>query len=869
MLGLMTSVVIGITDGTWAQTNSNLLEPVNSENAATDDFTILPVGVNVGERAVIFTVLVRGQEDGSQAVDFAQWLVPYDTVIKALKLEVTSLADGQLEVRSPGLITRINPSQLRNDPELGLVFSIEEVQTLLGVPTEFDINEYAIVFNPPWLGKKGGRIGITAAPVQLEGLPLVKPAHLTLTAIEQGVNAAGSEAASLDYQGELIGVGTLLDGSWYFRVNQPELLDSRTWNLAEAQYLQQTDTADYVIGSQPSFWRTQTAGDYWGFTTIQRQGFTPPGSLGGGGFIPGQRLQASQVGRTIVGEAEAGTLVRLTQGFGDLVLAEVLVDSSGIYRFDDVPIGGRSFGNYRVLLYPQGRLTAQPEIRDATFSTVPGQIPAGASATIVSTGIRRQASGREDQSFVGEFTNVQGGVNQRWGISENITIGIGGVYDQVPRGIGEIFFRPAAIPLELAATVVSPDEEESWDVNASLRYNPTANFSAQFNSDRFSQRLNLNWRVSPNFSLLGIYNSRDSTAVGAQTAFSGRGFFTFARATIDTENRFRWNLTQRLGSLEFTQQGNEIGTLSNLDYNLSGRRFLNIGHSLLLNYETRSQNRSDNLLTLGWRYRSAARSVDGNHLWSMQLGYGVGSRGSGLVTTVQIGAIPGLLLRGRYEEVSVTTGQSSYSIELLASINLQQGIAPGDRQSDRFRNKGGVLIQPFFDRNNNGKRDNGEEIYTENPELLLILNNQPFKSFRPEIQANRILVRLPPAIYRLDLDPSGFPLDWQATVDAYAVEVVAGSYTLVPVPLIPSYTLSGVVTDAAGNPVAGARVEAVTSDAAQRRFSVTNGAGVYYLERLPQGSFTLQINGEPAQPGMIILDESSEPFQELNLQQPN
>ncbi|NES24574.1 MAG: carboxypeptidase regulatory-like domain-containing protein, partial [Symploca sp. SIO3E6] len=563
MLGLITSVVIGITDNTWSQTNSNLLELTNSENPTTPaikepaDFTILPVGVNVGERAVIFTVLVRGEEDGSGAVNFEQWLVPYDTVIKALKLEVTPLADGLIEMRSPGLITRIDPSQLRNDPELGLVFSIEEIQTLLGVPAEFEINEYAIVFNPPWLGKRGGRIGITEVPIQLEGLPLVKPANFTFTAIEQGVNTTGSEASSLDYQGELTAVGTLLDGSWYFRVNQPELLDSRTWNLREAQYLQQTNAADYVVGSQPSFWRTQAAGDYWGVTTIQRQGFTPPESLGGSGFIPGQRLQSSQVGRTIVGETDPGTLVRLTQGFGDIVLAEVLVDSSGIYRFDDVPIGGRSFGNYRVLLYPQGRLTAQPEIREATFSTVPGQIPAGASATLISAGIRRQASGREDQSFVGEFTNVQGGVNQRWGVSEDVTLGIGGIYDQLPRGIGEIFFRPTDIPLELAATVVSPNEEESWDVNASLRYNPTAHLSTRFNSDRISQRFNLNWRVSPNFSLLGSYNSRDSTAVGVQTTFSGRGFFTFARATLDTENRFRWNLTQRLGSLEFTQQGNE------------------------------------------------------------------------------------------------------------------------------------------------------------------------------------------------------------------------------------------------------------------------------------------------------------------------
>jgi hypothetical protein len=60
-------------------------------------------------------------------------------------------------------------------------------------------------------------------------------------------------------------------------------------------------------------------------------------------------------------------------------------------------------------------------------------------------------------------------------------------------------------------------------------------------------------------------------------------------------------------------------------------------------------------------------------------------------------------------------------------------------------------------------------------------------------------------------------------------------------------------------------VEAVGSKGTQRRFSVTNGAGVYYLERLQPDTYTLLVNGEPAQPGTITLNESSEPFRELNL----
>lgn len=833
--------------------------------SSEEEFNVFPVGLNVGRRNVIQSVLVRGQEDGLEAVDFENWLIPYDAVIQALKLEVTPLSDSQIEVRSPGLVTRLDLSQLRDDPELGLVFSIQDLSTLFGVSAEFNINEYAIALNPTWLGQTTATEESTQI-VQLEGLPRIKPQSLTLTAIEQQVNTTGSPDSSLNYQGELAAVGTFLEGSWYTRVNQADLRDSRTWNLAEAQYLRQSETADYVIGSQSTFWRTQGSSDYWGFTSIHRQGFAPMPSFGG--FSPGQRLQASQVGRTIVGEAEPGTLVRLTEGFSDRILAEVLVDSSGVYRFEDVTADGQSPGNYRVLLYPEGRLSAQPEIREATFSTVPGQIPAGATATILSGGFRREAADSESPNLIGRFGGFRGGIARRWGLSENLTAGIGGVYDEVPRGLGEVFFKPSGIPLEIAASLLTPDADGTWDVETNIRYNPTSSLSAQFSRDRFAERFDFNWRALPGITVIGTYNSRDNAAVGIQTTWSAPHSFTLARATLDSDNRLRWNLTQRWGSLEFNQQRSDIGLRSQLNYNLSGSNLLSRGHSLFFSYETRTINNRDDLATLGWRFRSPTRTKDGTYRWEAELAYGTGSQGSGFVATVQTAVLPGLLLRGRYEGISVTSNEAQYRLELATSLNLQRGISPGDRQADRFRTRGGLLIQPFFDRNANGQRDAGEDYYTENADLLFLLNNRPLKLYRPEVRRDRILLRLPADTYRLDLDPAGLPLDWQAMEDAYAVEVVAGSYTPVPLPLIQSYTLSGVVVDDRGNPVAGARVEAIGQDTGQRRFSVTNGAGVYFLERLLQGTFDLQVNGEPAQPATITLDADSEAFQELNLVQP-
>ncbi|MDB9376407.1 carboxypeptidase-like regulatory domain-containing protein, partial [Nodularia sphaerocarpa] len=826
--------------------NPITINPVNANTAPTEntaqlteqfeDFTTFPVGVNVGNRNVIRGVLVRGKEDGSQAINFESWLLPYDTVIQVLRLNVTTLADGQLEVRSPGIVTRINPQTLLNDPELGLVFSIADLKKIFGVDTTFDIVEYAVVLEVPWLNLSSRNIGEPEVPLIFDGLAEIPPEKFNIAAAEQRIFASGSANSSTNFSGDFLAVGTIFDGSWFVRTNQPQLGSIDQWRISEAQFLRQTDQADLFLGSQPTFWQGLGTDDYWGFTYIQRQGFTPPKNFSAGTSDPRQRLQSSQIGRTITGRAEPGSLVQLVQGFGNRILGEIFVDSSGIYRFEDVKVDNRSFNsNYRVFIYPEGRLTAAPEIRDPSFSTVPGQIPAGASAWIFSGGLKREVATALNPSLLGNFSDFRGGLAGRWGLSENLTLGLGGVYDQSLQGLAELFYRPDNFPLEVAVSALGGAD---LDLIANIRYEPTKNLRATFSSDRFSNRFNVNWNVVRGLSLFATTDSRNPTSGGLQVNYSRKSFFTFARASLDTESNFRWNLLQRFGQLELNQRGNEVGTFSELSYNLSKSSFLNLGHSLLFNYETRAQNSGDDLLTLGWRYRSDERASDGNYVWEAQAGYGMGSQGNGLVASLGTTVLPGVLLRGRYQGVSLTSNQSSFSIDLVSSLNFQGGISPGDRRSNYLRTQGGLLIKTFLDKNNNGKHDPGEEYYTDPEGAMLLVNNQPVKSLRAEVGSDRTKLRLTPGKYRIDVDPAGFPPDWRAETDAFAVNVVAGSYTRVIIPLTQSYSFSGVVTNAEGNALAGARVEAISTDTVQRSFSVTNTAGVYYLEGLQQGEYT-------------------------------
>lgn len=848
----------------------NLPEPGSDASSVSQaeipsGFSVFPVGIGLGQRIVEPGVLIRGAEDGSQALDFADWRVPYEAVVRALRLTVTALPDGQLEVRSPGLVVRLNPDELQVDPELGLILTIQEIEDLFGVPATFDINEYAIRFEPPWLTYWGSS-GVTPdIPIDLEGLPVISPPETTLTQVEQRLELADDGDSPVEYRGNLTAVGAIPGASWFARIDQPDLISLDEWRLLEAQILRQRDAFDVTLGSQTPFWEEGGSTDLWGVTTVIRNGFSPA-TLQQGSTDPRQRLQSSRIGRTVTGEAEPGTLVRLTEGFGNRVLAEVSVDSSGVYRFDNVPFGNNlASNNYLLLLYPNGRLTELPEIRTVSFTTVGGQIPAGASAWAIAAGVGRDAS---EGGFFGEFEDFRGGATYRLGLSESTTVGAGIVYDDGLRGLSEIFFQPDDGSLQLAASLLTPDDDGDWDWDAALRYDPSSTFSVNLTSDPIDTRLDLGWRVIPEVELLSLIRTENPSEFGFQLNLTGQNAFTYARITLDTDGELRWSGVQRWGQAELETRGDDVSSATELAYNFSGDRLFDTGHFAFASYETRDTGDDEGTLTsVGWRYRSTERSPDGNYAWEARLGMGFGSEGSGLLASLQTAAVPGLLIRARYDGVSVTESEDSFRLEVVSSLRTQGRIRPGDRRTTYLRTQGGLIIEPFLDANLNGTHDEGEERYTDDANLLLILNNEPIQGFRPDITPNSISVRVDPGTYRLDLDPAGFPMDWQPDTRAMAVVINPGVFTFVPVAFVPSYTITGVATNAEGNPIIGARVEAVSATG-ERVFSVTNDAGVFYLEGLRREPYTLQVNGEPTEPATLELNEESEFFQELNLVQP-
>ena len=875
----------------------NLSAAAQSESSSSEDSAlgVMLVGLAVDQITTVEATLIKGREDGTGAVAFERWLIPFDDAMAALGATVTSQEDGFLTIRTPGLATAIDPQVLDFDEDIGQAISIAAIEQYLGTPAVFDRGQYAIKFSPPptRLSIRSGfdrpfQSGDFSQPAVTEGLPNIAPADFSVSAITQSTRTTTGFGNQLFNRplGQLSAVGSAFGGSWYARLTQPSLTDFSSWQVSELQYLQQRDRQDYVVGSQPTFWRSRSSGqNYWGATTIQRWGFTSPQLNTTNGFSPRSRLQSSQVERTLSGEAEPGTFVQLTQGLNGPVIDETIVNSSGSYRFEGIPASNQlsrrySSQGYLVQLYPNGQLSSQPEVRSAVFTTLPGQLPKGASALIASAGTGRE--NREDELF-GGFRNFRGGLAYRRGISDSFTLGAGLVQDGSSQILTEGFYSPKGTPLRAAFSAIVDVETGEADVDADVRYLPTKNLELSFDSDRFSQRVRANWKLSSNLSLAATGNTRENAlALEARTNYRTKRWGAQAIASVDTNRNLRWSLSANYGALAFSHRGSEVSTRSSLVYRLSNQsRRLAAGsssHELALTHQTAngfnnrlptqtillptgesrlvesSFRRPDaSLTTAEWRYRSPQRRFDIGSRWNFSAGYSVGSQGSGPVASVAARLSPGLDLQMRYQSISVFDDSESLQISLVSRLNTQNGLAWGSRRQEALRTKGGLLVQPFFDTNANGVRDAGEPLYLESLELLIVINNDSVNTYQSETRPDGLLLPLAADTYRLDIDPAGLPIDRTAAEMAYAVEAVAGQYTTVAVPLVPTYSVSGVAIGADGLAISGARVEAVSVNG-HRQTSITNGAGVYYLDRLKPGAYSLSVNGTALEDGSIVLE---------------
>jgi hypothetical protein len=517
--------------------------------------------------------------------------------------------------------------------------------------------------------------------------------------------------------------------------------------------------------------------------------------------------------------------------------------------------------SYSILLYPRGQLNAKPRVETPRFTILPEQLAKGTSSNILSAGWRRL---RSDNNWFGGLTEFNAGAAQRWGISESLTVGVGTIYDNSNiQGLGELFFQPKGTPLRFAAVGLLGNTsniraDAVWDDYPNI-YGQVSYVQSSNTPSKTSYSVDIPIVQSALRFLVNGDTDR-GTNWGLQYSGSLAKGSTYARLTLQPNQRFSWDFFQSWNRFNISHRKNDSGTINYASYQV------NPWNSVVLEYNTMDNISLDQLAILSWRYRSPDYQIDGSSMWTADLGYAVGSRGNGPYVALSTAIIPGLSVQARYQAVSLSSNTGEYSVAIVTSFGTQAGLYAGNRRIDEMRTQGGILVQPFYDRNSNGKRDANESIYAESSDFL-ILNNELVNAQRVEKHSDRFLVRLLPGMYRLDLEAAGFPPDFQPTETSMAVRVTEGSYTPIMIPLQPSYTASGIIRRE-GKPLNGARVEATHAESKQIQLATTNTAGVYYLEPLRRGTYRITVNGKPANPEFIQVTESSKPLEEINMTAP-
>jgi Carboxypeptidase regulatory-like domain len=307
-----------------------------------------------------------------------------------------------------------------------------------------------------------------------------------------------------------------------------------------------------------------------------------------------------------------------------------------------------------------------------------------------------------------------------------------------------------------------------------------------------------------------------------------------------------------------------------ISYQLTDAPASQYGHRLLAGYQIGQQTTTTNiatnnnsLTTIGWQYRSPELTSDGSSIWQTELGYSWSSFGSGFSAGADLALFAGWRLRGNYRGVSDTSNQADFSLGLVTTLLFDGNVrGTNDRITD-LRTFGRLQATAFFDDNLNGIQDSGEKSYWD--PLLLRINENELSYYRNQVEGSTGVVSLQPGSYRVDVDPAGYPPNYRSVTPPQRVDIVASGISRVSIPLTPAYIVTGTLKDQNNNPIADARVEIIGADGRSKADSITNGAGLFYLEDLGQGEYKFKVSNYPIAPATIKIDATSKPLQEITL----
>lgn len=289
-------------------------------------------------------------------------------------------------------------------------------------------------------------------------------------------------------------------------------------------------------------------------------------------------------------------------------------------------------------------------------------LSAGTSALTLSGGGKNNLA--QDALAASEFQQFRGGVTYHRGIAEQVTLGIGFVYEDLLVGFTQLTYKSNVLPVQTTVSLLT--KESGLDLHSHVRLQPAKNITLNYYNDQDKQRFNADWGVLPGLNLIAQSNTKNkSFSTGIKLAIHSDFVSLSADAALDNNNNLQWNLKSRIGGLKFSYGTNQQKSTSDLSFKFLENNQYGFQCSAFVKYQTLlvKQN-TEEFTNWGSRITSATKVSKNKHKWTFDLGYGSGSYGKGLIVNSSIALKPNMFLNLTYQEISPTSDDTKVKLML-------------------------------------------------------------------------------------------------------------------------------------------------------------------------------------------------------------
>ncbi|HEY9799839.1 MAG TPA: carboxypeptidase regulatory-like domain-containing protein [Leptolyngbyaceae cyanobacterium] len=806
-------------------TDTNNSARVKFTEADSSDVENLLLGIIINRREVGSLDIVRQGKT---------LLLPLEEFAKLAKFSVETVNDIK-QLNTPLGVVKLAENELQTIK--GVVYISDTLlQEKLSSTVELNSLDLTLIVNLPW-GERANSSSSQASQLQPEFLPPLNG----LSNFRQELNIT-SNSGDVGLQSYTLLGGRLAGGLWRVRFNNNF---ENSPNLTEYFYYRRSGQFRFQVGRQqiglhPLSTGLNLTGLQIGYTNLPTDRF---GRNNNANELLPRRSRSVQ---TFQGVAPAASFVQLR--VAGVVVAQQQVGFDGRYEFVDVNLPVGQNNQIEVLIYDRNNFRTPIEIRTVRINASDLLLPAGGNVQLAGLGLSGNLA---QNSFFEESNSTEAGkfigfYQFRQGLSNNLTFE--GTLQAIPNTFQSqagLIWR-VANPVIVSASVGNSFGKFAYNAdldiqlgrlefNANSQSVPAGYRNGRESNEFYNHSAELSYRLSNNFRLGVLARSRQSDTKSAEyiwPTFSLRPFSGLSlNGRPDIEGKYLFNAFYQMSRstrLSFNSYGDRYST--DLSYNLSPRYQLSLGNDFGGNSATR--------YTASLNYNAPSLS---QLSWRVGLAYSDGQVAPVVGASMRI--IPGLFARVEYQGIPGGNNRSNFGgfgddrllISLVSDLSFAGGRVAPSNSSNVGKERGAISGRLTVEGGNKGFDLAGANISVYNN------RNKTVGGARTDSQGNFFIGNLPEGVYMVEIDPEQLPVELSIRKTTTVAEVAMAAITDLKFSARLEYGLAGRITDSTGKPMPEVQVELINSAGARVSSAVTDQFGLYRLDGVPIGNYTLQV----------------------------